>query len=781
METKKRSLLVALCVIAVLVIAASAAVRLLLTRDRLLAILLPRVEKAVNATVTIGDIGVRFPFGFGVDIDELAFEKLLPDTSSFAFSSEKVTVRASLISLIKRKPEITAADVQGGAVTISNPKTRRELKLLGLDAHVSMRPAGEGFALSAKALVDSVLISALGRPPALALERIGFDGEMESDREFTRLTVKQSRVSWEDLVTVKVKGEVVNIKTAPRIALTIESIEKPLAPIMERVKSFKLGELAPAKKEAVTAAAPKVPVELSGGMMSINAVVEGLVQEPLGINISFEFNLKDLGVKAGELASIGTVNAAFKGQGAALAWQRLFPGGAKPLTPSEIQVAWRAVKLDGTVEVSDGNFVLQSAGVQGSGATGAAAPESASPAPPIRVSSLKASAAISGPDVKNVSGEFLIGPSPFTFNASMLNMMPAASELALVAKSLQEAAGRQPVPNTGLLLDRMTNVPVVQLEVKGRSFDARQYEKPLWGAKDADQAGEQAKSPKAPVPAGEGGAGGAGAILFLKNTSFTAKLDSIVTREAVVTGLEAKGTVRDGRVRVDPATFTYAGGKGVAIVSSDLRTQSRIETKVEFSAENLEAGRALGALHPLGSLVQGRFSVKSNATLVSGPNINPLMFLTAAGSALSSKGTVNIENFIEPLTSIQGFDMTPFKKFDFNEWTGSFFVKDGRFFSDDWKINSSSGAWAIKGSFGFDGSLDYAVRLVIPPGVQAQMKGIEGYKSALDLMRDTSGNLVLDIHIGGSTKHPSTSLDLTRAKSKVQDKLIEGLKKKLLR
>lgn len=778
MEKKRRALLITLCVIAVVVIAATVAVRLFLTRDRLLAILLPRVEKAVNATVTIGDIGVRFPFGFGVDIDELAFEKVLPDTSSFAFSSKKVTVRASLMSLIKRKPEITAADVQGGAVTISIPNKQREVKLLGLDSHVSMRPTGEGYALGARALVDSVLVAALGHPPALVLEKIGFDGEMESDREFTRLAVKQSLVSWEDLIAAKVKGEVINIKTAPRVALTIESIEKPLAPIVERVKSFKLGELAPAKKQAAGTEAPEVPVELSGGMMSFNSVVDGLVREPLGINISFEFNLKDLGVKAGELASIGKVNAAFKGQGAALAWQNLFPSAAKPMTPSEIQVAWRAVRLDGTVELLDGNFSVQSAGVQG---TGAAGPGGAPPAPPIRVSALKAKAEISGPDVKNVSGEFRIGSSPFTFNASMLNIMPASSELALVAKSIQEAAGGKPSPDIGLLLDRMVNVPVVRLEVKGRSFDARQYEKPLWGAKDADQAGEQAAAPKASAPAREGGAGGAGALLFLKNTVFTAKLDSIVAREAVVTGLEAKGTVRDGRVKVDPATFTYAGGRGVAIVSSDLRTQSRIETKVDFSAENIEAGAALGALHPLGSLVEGRFSMKSNATLVSGPGINLLTFLTAAGSALSSKGTMNIEKFIEPLGTIQGFDMTPFKRFDFNEWKGSFFVKDGRFFSDDWKINSSSGAWAIKGSFGFDGSLDYAVRLVIPPGVQTQMKGIEGYKSALDLMRDASGNLVLDIHVGGSTKHPSTSLDLTRAKSKVQDKLIEGLKKKLLR
>jgi predicted phage-related endonuclease len=73
------------------------------------------------------------------------------------------------------------------------------------------------------------------------------------------------------------------------------------------------------------------------------------------------------------------------------------------------------------------------------------------------------------------------------------------------------------------------------------------------------------------------------------------------------------------------------------------------------------------------------------------------------------------------------------------------------------------------------------VHLVIPPDVQATMKDLDKYKSAFDLMRDKTGNLILDIKLSGTAKRPSASLDLTNAKSKVQDKLIEGLRKKFLR
>jgi hypothetical protein len=155
------------------------------------------------------------------------------------------------------------------------------------------------------------------------------------------------------------------------------------------------------------------------------------------------------------------------------------------------------------------------------------------------------------------------------------------------------------------------------------------------------------------------------------------------------------------------------------------------------------------------------------------------MALSAAGMALSSKGSVSIGTFIEPLAKIPGFDVTPFREFSFKDWTGNFVVRDGRCATDDWKVASSRGDWTIKGSFGFDGTLDYAVHVVLPPSVQAQMKGIDQYKAAFDLMRDKGGNLILDIHVGGSAKHPSATLDLTKAKSKAQERALEGLRKLL--
>jgi hypothetical protein len=775
MARKGRGLLVTLGVIVGLFVVAVVGVRLFLTRDKLLAVIVPRIEKAIDAKVSIGDIAINFPFGLGVDITALSFEKTLPDTSALAFTSEKVTVRSSLMSLVRRKPEIKSADVQGGAVTVTNAKKGREIKLLGLGARFSMKPAGETFALSARALADSVLVSAIGAPPAMTLEKVGFDGEMESDRDFTRIVIKESRVSWSDIATAKIKGEVTNVKTEPRVALTVTSDDKPLAPVLERIRNFRLGELAPERRQAVETLPPQTPVEFSGGTFGFNAQVEGLAKEPLAMNVSFEGNLKDASVKAGELVSIDKMNAVFKGQGVALAWQGLFPGQGKPATPAEISMAWQAVRLEATLEMEGGNFVLRTLAAQG----GAAEPGSGVSAPPLRISSMKARVEVSGPDVKKISGDFMIGPSPYRFNGSMLNIMPASAELALVARKLL-AAGQKQIPDPGTLLDGLVNAPVVKFEITGRSFDARPYQKPLFGAaeKEAAAAAPTQASAQAQGSA-QAAAGGPAALLLLKNTTFTAKLDSVIAREAVVTALEAKGAIRDGRVRIEPVTFAYAGGKGAAVVSSDVRRSARVETKIDLSAEGIEAAQALGRISSRGDMVQGKFSFKSNGTLAAGPGVKTLMAFSAAGSALSSKGSVSIGNFLEPLSKIPGFDVAPFREFNFSEWKGTFVVKDGRFVTNDWKVGSSRGDWSIKGSFGFDGTLDYAVHLVIPPAVQAQMKDIDRYKAAFDLMRDKSGDLVLDIQVGGTSRRPSATLDLSKAKSKAQERAIEGLKKLL--
>ncbi|MCK4237044.1 MAG: hypothetical protein KAX38_07975, partial [Candidatus Krumholzibacteria bacterium] len=482
-------------------------------------------------------------------------------------------------------------------------------------------------------------------------------------------------------------------------------------------------------------------------------------------SVSFSGDLGlDLGdlfsnLKVNDLSIRGKLKARIEGSGRPALLTGLFPSGERRLSPEEITSAWRQVTLEGRVDV-DGVALSMKGNL-------------------LHVSSLRAGADIARGSVDNVRAEFCLNGSPFRCSASFKRVMPAVAGLAMMIGD--DRSGRSP-RTLRKVLDSIEIVPDISFDLSGRSLDTRVLGMPL--------AGEESR--KGQAGAGrtgrrKGAAGGEAApsfaenpltLLLLKNSTFKARLDSVITPKAVLTDIEAVGTIRSGRARIDPLSLRYAGGKGTGNLGIDLRNPDRVRTKANLSFEEIDAGRALASLHGLGSVVEGRFAFESKGELVSGPGLNPLVTLGAAGSASSSKGRVSISHFISPLSGEIGLDLSRFERFDFDEWSGSFLIDKGRFITDDWKIRSRKGDWSIRGFFGLDGTLDYAVRLLIPPAQQKEMKDLKKYRDLVELLKDRNGNLVLDFHIGGTASSPKLSIDLSGAKERAGEKLIDGLKKK---
>lgn len=747
----------------VIVVAAILAVRLIMTPQRLVAIFLPRIEKIVDAKVSIGSIKVNFPFGFGVAIEALEFKKELPDTTSLDFYSKNVTVRASLLSILKRKPEINSASIHGGYISLVNVPKKRDISIRDLSLQFSMKPVGEGFESHTKARVDSVLVSISGSTPPIVLEKISFEGDFETDRAVSSLSINNGKVSWSNLVSLEISGTISDISGAPSVDLSIEAKKKPLSPIFSAIRSWNLDELARSRKAADKVNSKQPQVELSAGLFSLSAHLEGPVRDLERLIISFETELEDLALSSDNKMSIGLLGGNAKGSGSVSSWMGLFPGASEKSLPQAIASSWRKIELAGKVHLAKGKVVL---------AEKAGSPrfENAAGVQPFsgvqEINAIEANLEIMGADVSRVSGRFEIRTSPFTFEGSLGNIVPAMAEFSLIARKIAAQTESRRESDLGPYLDAMVNSPIIEFEIRGRSFDISPY------------AGIEAlknKSAKERQPVQQLAA--ASSLLLLKNTNFTLKLDSIIAREAVLTRVEAKGTIRDGRMRIDPLSFDYAGGAGTAKVSSDLRNPQRIETSVDFSIENVEADRALERLFSLGDLIKGSFTFKAESKFAIGAGLDALTNLKAFGSAHSKGGSVSFEKYLASLAAIQNLDLSSISKFEFRDWNGTFRLEDGRIRTDDWRIESRDGIWSIAGSFGLDGTLDYLVHVIVPPATQTRMKNIEAFNKAFDLMRDQSGNLVLDIKVKGNARQPSAMLDVSRARSKAQDKVMEGLKK----
>lgn len=803
-------MLIALCAVLGIVVILSVALRIILTKEVLMDLVVPRLERAVRAEIAVGDIGVRFPFGFGVDIKGLSFEKTLPRGERVCFESETIVARASLLSLVRRKPAIKSVDIKNGSISASGGPQGIDAKVAGLRARLSMHPVGQEYRVMTDLAASSVVF-ALGEKPSVSLGDIGFEGEMMLGVDFDSLRIERVEVGWGDLATFELAGEIGNLKKSPNVSLRLSSKGIELPRLVEQVLA--LG-LVPAAREGE----PVLPVKMLAGTFDIESALSGSLAQPSGMSVSGTVRLEGLelehpaipgmvaaqgGIRFSESnmqsdgmsiafgsskASVGfdvdivgrkrigdiqaTVDAALviedfvpperrealgasgslglkldvRGTRADLA--ALVPEGGEKAMPAKIREAWKSVRIEGSASLDDVGFVPKGS--------------------PFRLSGLTGSALIDGGDMKRVEVAFRLNGSPYSCQAALTNIMPASMELLAKSKEM----GGSPIEDLGPLLRSIENAPRFDLKLEGRSLDLRPFEKKKGEEGGTPSAGKAGTAPQ-PSPATN-----PLTFLALVNTTFEARIDSVVATKALFTGVNAKGTIREGLLAADPVTLQYAGGRGRARFEADLRRPRRIENKLDISFEEVQADRALGALHPLGKFLSGSFSFTSDASFASGPGLDPLALLSGKGFALSSSGSVDINRFIAPLSQTGLIDLSHLGQFDFREWRGNFLVRDGRVVTENWTIKSNKGDWAIKGSFGLDGTLDYAVRLVVPPAVQGQMKDLSKYRDLVDLFRDAQGNLVLDLDLGGTSKDPKVSIDMSGGREKAAEKAMDSLLKK---
>jgi hypothetical protein len=451
----------------------------------------------------------------------------------------------------------------------------------------------------------------------------------------------------------------------------------------------------------------------------------------------------------------GTLKADVKGGGAPSTLKGLFPAKGGDATPRKISDAWRALELSGTADFAAARLP----GKEGPGT----------------ITDVKMIAFIEGGSVDSLASSFDIDGRPWKVTGRMKDVLPALSELMLFAQS-----GEMP-PTLGPVLDGLVNSPDMSLYVEGRALDAAAFQ-------EAAEKEKEEGRPKSDPASGGGGAPMETAsadplanpvtLLALKKTFIHVKIDSVLSKAAVLTNVDAKGRISNGVVRANPVSIEYAGGKGRGKLISDLRDPRRIRNDIDIDFTGIDAGKALGGFHSAGGLVSGKFAMKLGGRFTSGPGMDILQNLTATGRATSTSGTVDLSRFMTPIRSA-GLNVSSIEKFDFHEWTKKFVIDEGRVASETWKIRSGSGNWDINGSFGFDGTLDYDAGLVISPAQQKHMKDLDKYKAIVDLFRDDSGNILLMLDIGGTAKAPKVRLDQSRAKKNAEKKLIDSAKDKL--
>jgi hypothetical protein len=142
---------------------------------------------------------------------------------------------------------------------------------------------------------------------------------------------------------------------------------------------------------------------------------------------------------------------------------------------------------------------------------------------------------------------------------------------------------------------------------------------------------------------------------------------------------------------------------------------------------------------------------------------------------------VKVNEFVASMVSLPDLSVINFK-----DWQNSFSISSGRMQVKDLKISALKSDYVVNGSVGFDGSLDYAMNLFLPPDTKAKLSvpGIPaGYVGqVVDLFKDPSGRIRLDFDVSGFSDSPKVSLNTSAAQKKAEDLVkqkLEAEKKKL--
>ncbi len=232
------------------------------------------------------------------------------------------------------------------------------------------------------------------------------------------------------------------------------------------------------------------------------------------------------------------------------------------------------------------------------------------------------------------------------------------------------------------------------------------------------------------------------------------------------------------RVEMTPATLdvpAYSlrgyGGTVTGKAAFDLGDPARPGFSVKAQVDSVEADALLSAWTPARGWIHGAL----NSTLdLSGDGATPedlKRTLTAVGLALVSNGTLGPGPALEAVANATG--IPAFKEVRFRDLRLPLRVERGRVITDPVAIEGHYGRWQLAGGIAFDGRLDYAVSVTLPPEVAAALNA----RSALaaGALSDAKGNLLLDLRVSGPAKAPKVTWDTRAMRDRLAGKLSQAL------
>jgi AsmA protein len=769
--------------IIVLLLLVSLVVKIVFTKEKLLSLLVPKIEQALNRKVEIDDISVSIFGGLGVDVvgmrvlnpsgftqEELfKFDRLLVRVKFWPLfrkriEVKKLTLESPLINLEKNTEGVSnfadllrggrggfflpvafdQMEIRDGKIFYSDDKEKRRIVLHKFEerATLSLDEKMENARATGTISVDQIeldLPKYKGKLPALTFS-LEHDINLNVPGDSLNINLLKIGIA---KISMDIKGKVEKLSTTPIMNLSISSNEIPLedvfaslpkeepSPLSKLKTSGKMGLSASLQGEMKTDTLPQIQ-----GKIFFRDVQVDFAQIPQPFKMPYgeiNFNNTSVSLFSSE-AKLGEVPLEFKA---------VVDDFNDPNLTSELKMKFdlallsefkklpekTSLKGETEIDIKAYGKIKKPEQMNLSGRVNLRKVEAVTPALGVPVKNLNADLFFKGGDVNITSLALSLGESSFDLQGKFYQAIPY-----FLFKGKEKP-----------LLSFSLNSPLIDLD---KIFPV---------TKESETQGTKATSDTILLPD--------------INAKGQISIQKLIFRKVEFTNLSASLDVTDGILRIDNvASNVYTGTIGGKVLC-DLNDINNLKFNMDFTASQIEANDFLSRFTAFHDHLFGKLNLTSSFS-GTGTKVEDIQkSLTASGTATITDGKLVNFDLLNQLASY--LKLKTFKEEQIKTLRNSFRIENSRVFFDDFLSSTQDGDFELSGSVGMDGSLDYKLNAVLSPELSLRFDALGDLSQYL---KNEQGRVVLDIKITGPAKNPEFALDTSKPEERFKKQMGEKFK-----
>lgn len=772
--------------IIILLFLVSLLVKIVFTKEKLLSLVVPKIEKALNRKVEIEDISVSIWGGLGVDVIGMKvtnppgfvqehlfkFDQLLVRVKFWPLLHKRIEVKklvlkSPLINLEKNSEGISNFSdlLKGGKGGFFLPVASDQMEIkdgeiLYWDEKDQKRIVLHKFEESAKLSLDEKMenVKATGKIsvaqieldfPKYKRELPSLNFSLEHD---VNLNVPGDSININLLkigiakVSLDIKGKVEKLSTAPVMNLTISSNEIPLEDVFASLPksdstflsglktSGKIEMSASLKGELRTDTLPQIQ-----GKIFFKDVKVDFIQVPRPFRMPYgeiDFNNTSASIFTSE-AKLGEAPLEFK----AVVEDFKDPNLTSELKGefdlsilNEFKKLPQGTSVSGETEIDLKVYgkIKNLPGLNLSGRVDLKKVEATTPALGVPVTNLNANLTFKGGDVSLSNLTLSLGQSSFGLQGKLSGAIPY-----FLSQSEQKP-----------LLNFSLNSPLMNLDE-------------IFPVSSKTQSERTMTTPDT-------------ILLPDINAQGKISIQKLIFRKIEFSNLSANLDVTDGILTIDSAASSVYTGTVGGKVLCDLNDINKPKFNMDFTASQIEANDFLSRFTPLHDNLFGKLNLTGSFS-GAGMQVDDIQkSLSASGTAAITDGKLVNFDLLNQLASY--LKLKTFKEEQIKTLRNTFRIENSRVWFDDFSAATKDGDFELSGSVGMDGSLDYTLTAILSPELSANFDALGALSENL---KNDQGRVVLDVKIKGPAKNPEFLLDTSKPQERFQKRMKEKAKEEL--